>query len=315
MYQELGTSDRLENLYIGTYNKVVNGERWDFRNLYNFYNIGVTGYCVTVGKGATYCGLTKAREMGWNTVYKAVKGGGDFLNSGYINVGQYTSYLERFNVVPTNPAHMYIMYYMANLQSPSTESLTVYNAYKANKVLSDAFIFYIPVYNNMDNEINNSSSGATNDASSSAPSTSSFGSIITSAGYRSSSDNILGIASDTKASTVKQKLEAIAGANNVTITNKDGKEITKDLIGTGSKVTIKNKEGTHTFTVIIKGDTSGDGKINALDLLQVQKNILGTSTLKNEFKTAADTSGDGKINALDLLQVQKNILGMSKIKQ
>ena len=30
---------------------------------------------------------------------------------------------------------------------------------------------------------------------------------------------------------------------------------------------------------------------------------------------AADTSGDGKINALDLLQVQKDILNVYEIKQ
>jgi len=32
-------------------------------------------------------------------------------------------------------------------------------------------------------------------------------------------------------------------------------------------------------------------------------------------KLGADTSGDGKINALDLLQVQKSILGTYKIVQ
>ena len=72
---------------------------------------------------------------------------------------------------------------------------------------------------------------------------------------------------------------------------------------------------TEVLEVIIKGDTSGDGVINALDLLQVQKNILGTYTLTGAYLEAADTSKDGVVNALDLLQVQKNILGTFEIEQ
>ena len=52
-----------------------------------------------------------------------------------------------------------------------------------------------------------------------------------------------------------------------------------------------------------------------MDLAQVQKAILGTYNLNNEYYTAGDTSGDGKINALDLAQVQKSILGTYTIEQ
>ena len=81
------------------------------------------------------------------------------------------------------------------------------------------------------------------------------------------------------------------------------------------KVKINNKNGSEILQVVISGDTSGDGIINALDLLQVQKYILGTYTLSGVYKEAGDTSGDGIINALDLLQVQKDILGTYKIVQ
>ena len=81
------------------------------------------------------------------------------------------------------------------------------------------------------------------------------------------------------------------------------------------KVNIKNSSETRTLTVVIYGDTSGDGVINALDLLQVQKNILGTYSLSGAYSSAGDTSKDGTINALDLLQVQKNILGTYNISQ
>ena len=114
---------------------------------------------------------------------------------------------------------------------------------------------------------------------------------------------------------VKNTIESISGANSVIIKDSNDNVVTDGLIGTGFKVTVSNKEKSETLVVLIKGDTSGDGKINALDLLQVQKNILKTYTLNNEYFHAGDTSGDGKINALDLLQIQKNILGTYTIVQ
>ena len=315
MYQELGTGTRLQNLYKGIFNGDIQGTIYDFRGYYNFYNIGVTGYCVTKGKGATYCGLTTAQNQGWNNVYAGVKGGGTFLNSDYVGAGQYTSYLERFNVVPTTATSIYLHYYMANMQAPSSEAQIAYNAYKKNDILNSAFEFDIPVYNNMNTTIENNNSGAVDSGGYTNPSSSSAASILTSAGLRASGNNVLGVKPNTSADTVKNTIEAISGAGTVVITNASGNAITRDLIGTGSKITITTSNATSTFTVIIKGDTSGDGVINALDLLQVQKSILGTYTLKDIYKLAGDPSGDGVVNALDLLQVQKSILGTYTIVQ
>ena len=321
MYQELGTTDRLKNLYQGTFVGEISyapeneqgTHYYDFRGYYNFYNIGVTGFCVNGGGGATYCGMRKAISMGWNSVNKAIVGGAQFLYNDYISVGQYTSYLERFNVVPTNSSSLYLHYYMANMQAPSSEASTAYNAYKSLGLLDSAFIFYIPVYNNMDATIDNSPSGAVDGGgSASSPSSSTIGTIVTSAGYKLSGDIIKGINSKTTVQDIKGNLEAIAGTGNVKV---ELSKNSKDYIGTGSKITIVNSSETKVLTVLIYGDTSGDGIINALDLLQVQKHILGVSSLSGIDKDAADTSKDGTVNALDLLQVQKDILGVGKIVQ
>ena len=321
MYQELGTGTRLQNLYKGIFageisyapiNPATGDHFYDYRGYYNFYNIGVSGYCVTSGGGATYCGLNKAISLGWNSVNKAIVGGSQFVYSNFIALGQYTSYLERFNVVPVDSSKLYLHYYMANMQAPSSEASTSYNAYKELGLLDSAFVFYIPVYNNMNASIDNSPSGPVDGGSSSSPSDSAIGTIVTSAGYKISGDYIKGIDPLTSADTIKANLEAIAGTGNVSI------ELSKDAddyIGTGSKITIKNSTETRTLTVLIYGDTSGDGVINALDLLQVQKNILGTYTLSGAYSEAGDTSKDNKINALDLLQVQKSILGTYTIEQ
>ena len=312
MYQELGTGTRLQNLYKGIFNGLIPyyNAIYDFRGYYNFYNIGVSGTCVTSGPGATFCGLTTAKNYSWNSVNKAIVGGSQFVYSKFIAVGQYTSYLERFNVVPTNSSSLYMHYYMANMQAPSSEASTAYNAYKELGLLDSAFVFYIPVYNNMNASIDNSPSGPVDDGgSSSSPSSSAIGTIVTSAGYKISGDTIKGISPKTSVATIKGNLEAIAGTGNVKV------QASETYVGTGSKITITNSSETKTLTVLVYGDTSGDGEIGALDLLQVQKNILGASSLTGVYKEAADTSRDGVIGALDLLQMQKEILGAGKVNQ
>jgi hypothetical protein len=87
------------------------------------------------------------------------------------------------------------------------------------------------------------------------------------------------------------------------------------IIATNVKIKITNGSGVTELIVVVKGDTSGDGVINALDLLQVQKSILNTYDFNDVQKLAGDTSGDNNINALDLLQVQKSILNTFEIKQ
>lgn len=312
MYQELGTGTRLQNLYKGIFNGLIPyyNAIYDFRGYYNFYNIGVSGTCVTSGPGATFCGLTTAKNYSWNSVNKAIVGGSQFVYSKFISIGQYTSYLERFNVVPTNSSSLYMHYYMANMQAPSSEASTAYNAYKELGLLDSAFVFYIPVYNNMNASIDNSPSGPVDDGgSSSSPSSSAIGTIVTSAGYKISGDTIKGISPKTSVETIKGNLEAIAGTGNVKV------QAAETYVGTGSKITITNSSETKTLTVLVYGDTSGDGEIGALDLLQVQKNILGASSLTGVYKEAADTSRDGVIGALDLLQMQKEILGAGKVNQ
>ena len=70
-----------------------------------------------------------------------------------------------------------------------------------------------------------------------------------------------------------------------------------------------------TKTAVIYGDVNGDSSIGVLDLLKVQKHILGSSMLSGAAKEAADVNKDGNITVLDLLKVQKHILGDSAISQ
>lgn len=81
--------------------------------------------------------------------------------------------------------------------------------------------------------------------------------------------------------------------------------IATDAVGNVSRQTV-------TITNIVKytkGDINGDGRVDALDLLKLKKNLLGQEGLSAAGSLAADISGDGKVDALDLLQLKKYLLG------
>jgi len=308
--QEMGSTNSLYNLYSGVYTELDN----IYYGYYNFYNFGVTDSCANA-EGTSVCGLRYAYNKGWNSLSNAIKGGASQIAESYIAKGQYTTYLQRFNVSPADKNKLYNHQYMTNVAAPSSESKTAYNSYKELGLLDGAFSFFIPVYEDMDNSNFNDNSGAVETPDDNTSSTLNINTIITSSGYKKVSDNLTGIEKETSVKGLKNSIESIAGSGNVLIKNKDDVLVTDGLVGTGFKVTIKSSTEEKTLTIVINGDTSGDGKINALDLLQVQKSILGTYKLSGEYSLAGDTSDDGKINALDLLQVQKSILGTYEIAQ
>ena len=312
--QEIGASDSLYNLYSGVYP--------GYEGYYNFYNYGVSDSCATT-KGTTKCGLDYAKSKGWYGLEAAIQGGVESINKNYIQVGQNTRYLQKFNVSPSNPNSLYTHQYMTNIRAPYGEASTAYNSYSNAGALDSSFTFSIPVYENMpaytmlptspDDNIDNGATGG--GSSSSTPSDLAPTSIITSAGYQYSGSYLTKVSPGTTVSALKGALEGIAGNGTVSITDESGSAISTDsLVGTGYKVVISGSTK-ESYTVLIYGDISGDGKINSLDLLKLQRHILKASTLSDVYLSSSDANKDGKINSLDLLVIQKDVLSVEKISQ
>lgn len=98
------------------------------------------------------------------------------------------------------------------------------------------------------------------------------------------------------------------GAKEVVITNSGGGSVKdSDILATGYKIKLSTALETKDLIISVNGDTSGDGKITILDLLQIQKHIKNSTKLSGAALYAADTSGDNAITILDLLQVQRHI--------
>lgn len=136
----------------------VSGTVSGLEGLYNFYNIGA--YHSTVAGGAIANALKYAKNgasnndelndaslIPWTNPYDAIVGGAYILGSTYINRGQDTIYLQKFNVTDNST---YYHQYMANVEAPMSESKKTASAYTNLSELP--IVFSIPVYYNMPQE-------------------------------------------------------------------------------------------------------------------------------------------------------------------
>lgn len=390
--QEGGTDESYAAV-SGTYTGTYNGK--SLKGFYNYYNIGayqdkVTSSAVTRGLAVAAGYVDTFYGTPWNTREKAIKYGAKFIADSYINAGQDTLYLQKFNVA--NDSNRYTNQYMTNVSAVASESLSIRDSYRDNGILNIPFIFYIPVYNNMPSDFttlppmgntNNNLSGlkinnktvtgfdkdvleyteyvthdtnsviidATKEASTSTMTgtgnitlsnkvttvkitvvsesgeskiytltivkedevsndSTTIDDIVNAAPVKFSDKYITSIAEGTTATALINTFKSINALATIVITDKNGNEKTNTNIATGDiiKITLDNEE--KTYKVSVKGDTNSNGKIEAKDLLRVQKHILPNEnfTLTQEELDAADTNYDGEVNAKDLLRIQKYIL-------
>jgi len=140
----------------------ISGKVEGFEGLYNFYNIGATSSAEPMGairKGLQYAKDGKGANQStkdkylipWNTKERAITGGGIFIGSSYINVGQNTIYLQKFDVNDDRSNNLFSHQYMTNVLAPYSEARSIYNGYKNSNLLEMPMSFIIPVYNNMPN--------------------------------------------------------------------------------------------------------------------------------------------------------------------
>lgn len=145
--QEVVTSKGLSSSATGTFS--------GYTGYYNFYNIGA--YHSTATNGAIINGLKFAISgngmsaanqatfmIPWNSQYNAIVGGAKYIGNNYINRGQNTVYLQKFNL---SSYSTFNHQYMANVEAAKAEAQKTYVAYQNFTEIPVAF--YIPVFENM----------------------------------------------------------------------------------------------------------------------------------------------------------------------
>ena len=154
-----------------------------------------------------------------------------------------------------------------------------------------------------------------NDENESSTTPVSIDEVIKKSSYKVENNYLSNVTFGSGVSTIINNIKKYDATISVNIKDKNNNIKTSGTIYTGDKVIIGNGNSEKTYTIVIYGDTNGDGTISAIDLLNVQKIILNKSSLSGANLKAADTNKDGKVSAIDLLSVQKHILGKSIISQ
>ncbi len=301
-----GTSDSISGTYSG------------YKNYFNYFNIGA--YAAN-GKTAVENGLVYAKAQKWNSRYKSILGGSTVVANNYILKGQNTIYFEKFNVV--NASNLYGHQYMTNVQAAISEGKSSKKAYSD---LNQAFVFRIPVYNNMPEapcamptggNPNNWLSSLKVDKYSMTPSfqgsvtkyslivDQSVKSIKVSASPVASTSTVSG-SGTIKLDYGKNKISIVCKAQN-------GEKKTYTL----NVVRNKPEGGSNTGNAgnVTYGDINQDGKISNSDLVLLKKQILKIENLTGDNFAAADINQDGKVSNVDLVMMKKHILGIETIKQ
>ena len=96
----------------------------------------------------------------------------------------------------------------------------------------------------------------------------------------------------------------------------DGDENT-GIIATGNKVAAYVEGSLVSIKeIVVYGDANGDGKVNVLDMIKINRHSLGLETLKDAKLVAADANrkNDG-VNVLDMIFVNRHSLGLTTITQ
>lgn len=302
----------------------ASGDSSSYPGIYNYFNIGAVD---TPSGSAVYNGLSWAASDGsygrpWDSPWKSIVGGAEFLAQSYISCGQDTLYTQKFNV--TNTSCLFYHQYMSNIQAPANEGYSQYRAYAANGLLDSSIVFKIPVYENMpDYPVSKpSESGTPND----------YLAYLSIDGYSLTpsfrSDVVdYSLIVDESVSSINISAAAAAGSSNVNGTgNISLYEGTNKLI-----VSVTSDTGSvrnYNITVVRgsggspggsnapsggRGDINGDGKISALDIVKIQRLIVGIDEKTDAIFSVADVNGDGKISALDIVKIQRHIVGLETI--
>ena len=219
---------------------------------------------------------------------------------------------------------------MTNVQAPTSESQINYRAYRDNNLLNSSMVFKIPVYKNMPETacVKPADSGNPNNWLGSLGI--SGYSITPTFAVNNVTDYSLIV--DSSVSSITVSASPVVSTSTVTGTGTVNLAQGTNYI----KINVTAQTGvtrTYTLTVVrgnasagtntvggsggassgVKGDINGDGKISVLDIVKIQRLIVGLDSLDSTATAACDLNGDGKVSVLDIVKLQRHIVGIEMI--
>ncbi len=279
-----------------------------FEGYYNFFNIQAyaTSTLTAQQMGAKYASINNATySLPWTNQRKALMGGSTFIGRSYINRGQDTLYLQKFDMVDGGNGY-YVHQYMTNIQAAASEASHMKKAYNS-EILNSALVFTIPIYDNMPDSacVKPTSTGTNNN----------FLSSISVKGYD--------VTPEFNRYTQSYSVTVPANVKSVVISATTNTSAAL-LSGTGA---VELKTGNNTFTVTVTapsgvkrnytlnilregdtmhftyGDVNDDGFIDTVDTLIIMQYTAGNAELTPAQLLAADVNADGFVDVVDALMI------------
>ena len=139
--------------------------------------------------------------------------------------------------------------------------------------------------------------------------------IVNSIGLTVSDNNVSGFSVGRDIKDYINMVKTNFTTSEVAVMDSTNKEITSGVVATGQKIKIKNNDQEVIYTIVVYGDTNGDGKISTIDYSKVKAHIQGTKKLEEPYLSAADTSKDKKISTIDYSKIKAHIQNTKKLEQ
>lgn len=299
----------------GTVLTAGKGYNGQYIGYYNAFNIAASGNST---EQILTNALAYAQKKGWTTLEASINEGISFLAKQYIQKGQNTLYLQKFDVEATNG--LYSNQYMQNISAARSEGANLRNTYININSISSSHTFIIPVYENMPQAVSNIPD--TNGTSSNSIDivkvnveeslrmrNSPNGNTTVGWLYKNEIVTRLEKATSKINGTYWDKIQKSNGVNGYVARETYENESKYKLYLVPITDNTSNGQGNNSSnTNIVKGDVNRDGKITSSDYVLIKNHIMGTNILSEEAKKYADYNGDGKITSSDYVLIKNYIM-------
>lgn len=303
------------------------GYNGNYIGYYNAFNIAASGNNTAE---ILMNALAYAKKKGWTSLEASINDGINFLATQYIQKGQNTLYLQKFDVEQTNG--LYSNQYMQNILAAQNEGTQLRNTYIKINSISLSHTFIIPLYENMPKEAcSRPNSNATSTTDMDVVKVNVEGSLRIrnnpngdkTIGYLYENEIVTRLEKATSKvngtywDKIKKADGTIGYAARETYENENKYKLylvpinennnnsgSSNNQGTGNGSNNSSSNGNNT----IKGDVNGDGKITSSDYVLIKNHIMGVTILDEKAKACADYNEDGQITSSDYVLIKNYIM-------